>query len=315
MLRKSERLPPPWEEIFGPLRRGLVDDLVVVGQFGQSIDARIATATGHSHYINGAEGLTHLHRLRALVDAVVVGVGTALADDPQLTVRRVAGPSPARVVIDPNGRLPPIGAAAGRRWARRLVIVADRRVARDLPAGVERVRLPRSTGAIAPAAILSGTRRARLPPHPDRRRRRHRVALPGGGLPRPAARGDRADHHRRRPVERHASRRSRGSTRRCGHRCVPTCSATRCCSTATFPLSGSASAARRNRRDRRAWMSGRGHQRAPPREPVRNRAAGRSPSSCAACAKPRRHLVLNSPCRAAPTPSRTARRRTNSRPA
>ena len=62
---------------------------------------------GHSHYINGPAGLAHLHRLRALVDAVVIGVGTAIADDPQLTVRRVAGPSPARVVIDPNGRLPP----------------------------------------------------------------------------------------------------------------------------------------------------------------------------------------------------------------
>src|SRR5437764_3966131 len=99
-------MPEPWQEIFGPLRQGIKDDLVVVGQFGQSIDARIATPTGHSHYINGAAGLLHLHRLRALVDAVVVGVGTAVADDPQLTVRRVAGPNPARVVIDPNGRLP-----------------------------------------------------------------------------------------------------------------------------------------------------------------------------------------------------------------
>jgi riboflavin biosynthesis pyrimidine reductase len=77
----------------------MADELVVVGQFGQSIDARIATDTGHSHFINGAAGLAHLHRLRALVDAVVVGVGTALADDPQLTVRRVAGPCPARVVM------------------------------------------------------------------------------------------------------------------------------------------------------------------------------------------------------------------------
>jgi riboflavin biosynthesis pyrimidine reductase len=59
--------------------------------------------TGHSHYINGPAGLAHLHRLRALVDAVVIGVGTALADDPQLTVRRVSGPQPARVVIDPPG--------------------------------------------------------------------------------------------------------------------------------------------------------------------------------------------------------------------
>jgi len=73
-------LPPPWEELFGPLRQGVVDELMVVGQCGQSIDARIATPTGHSHYINGEAGLAHLHRLRALVDAVVVGVGSQCRD-------------------------------------------------------------------------------------------------------------------------------------------------------------------------------------------------------------------------------------------
>src|SRR5262249_43281636 len=99
-------LPQPWEDIFGPLRKGAIDDLVLVGQCGQSIDARVATPTGHSHYINSEAGLAHLHRLRALVDAVVIGVGTAIADDPQLTVRRVEGPNPARIVVDPNGRLP-----------------------------------------------------------------------------------------------------------------------------------------------------------------------------------------------------------------
>src|SRR5215470_8306249 len=93
-----------WDGIFGPLRAGQIDDLLVVGQIGQSLDGRAATATGHSHYINGTEGLDHLHRLRALMDAVVVGVGTAVADDPLLTVRRVAGPHPARVVIDPTAR-------------------------------------------------------------------------------------------------------------------------------------------------------------------------------------------------------------------
>src|SRR5438309_717999 len=56
-------LPAPWQEIFGPLRAGIRDGLMVVGQFGQSIDARIATASGHSHYINGESGLAHLHRL------------------------------------------------------------------------------------------------------------------------------------------------------------------------------------------------------------------------------------------------------------
>src|SRR3984893_5915539 len=89
-------LPQPWQDIFGPLRKGAVDDLVLVGQCGQSIDARIATPSGDSHYINGDAGLDHLHRLRALVDAVVIGVGTAIADDPQLTVRRVLGATPAR---------------------------------------------------------------------------------------------------------------------------------------------------------------------------------------------------------------------------
>ena len=103
----ERRASAAWDELFGALRKGTVDDLVVVGQIGQSLDGQIATTTGRSHYISGPEGLDHLHRLRSLVDAVVVGVGTAAADDPQLTVRRVTGPSPARVVIDPRGRLSP----------------------------------------------------------------------------------------------------------------------------------------------------------------------------------------------------------------
>ncbi|MEM9012299.1 MAG: RibD family protein [Pseudomonadota bacterium] len=79
---------------------------LVVAQLGQTLDGRIATVTGASKYINGHSALDHLHRLRAHVDAVVVGVGTAIADNPQLTVRRVEGRHPARVVIDPTGRMP-----------------------------------------------------------------------------------------------------------------------------------------------------------------------------------------------------------------
>jgi diaminohydroxyphosphoribosylaminopyrimidine deaminase/5-amino-6-(5-phosphoribosylamino)uracil reductase len=78
----------------------------VVAQLGQSLDGRIATPTGASKYINGPAALDFLHRLRASVDAVVVGIGTVLADDPLLTVRRVPGRNPSRVIIDPNGRLP-----------------------------------------------------------------------------------------------------------------------------------------------------------------------------------------------------------------
>lgn len=154
-FRSANRsLPRPWEHIFGPLRRGQIDDLVVVGQCGQSIDARIATASGHSHYINGEPGLIHLHRLRALVDAVVIGVGTAIADDPQLTVRRVEGPNPARVVIDPKGRLPSSARLLVADGTRRLVISAVEAPA-ALPAGVEVVPLPAREGQLAPAAIVA----------------------------------------------------------------------------------------------------------------------------------------------------------------
>ena len=154
-FRSANRsLPRPWEHIFGPLRRGQIDDLVVVGQCGQSIDARIATASGHSHYINGEPGLIHLHRLRALVDAVVIGVGTAITDDPQLTVRRVEGPNPARVVIDPNGRLPSSARLLAADGSRRVVVSAVEAPA-ALPAGVEVVPLPAREGQLAPAAIVA----------------------------------------------------------------------------------------------------------------------------------------------------------------
>ena len=104
-----------------PLTPLAVKGPVVVAQLGQSLDGRIATATGASKYISGFEALKHLHRLRAEVDAVLIGVGTLIADDPALTVRHVEGEHPVRVVIDPNGRAP--GRCAdphrrqGRRWS------------------------------------------------------------------------------------------------------------------------------------------------------------------------------------------------------
>jgi len=78
---------------------------ITVGHLGQSLDGFIATHSGESQYVTGEENILHLHRMRALCDAVVVGSGTVAADDPQLTTRYVVGPSPLRVVLDPTRRL------------------------------------------------------------------------------------------------------------------------------------------------------------------------------------------------------------------
>ncbi|OFW19811.1 MAG: hypothetical protein A3H97_14925 [Acidobacteria bacterium RIFCSPLOWO2_02_FULL_65_29] len=75
---------------------------ITVGHLGQSLDGFIATHAGDSQYVTGRENILHLHRLRALCDAIIVGAGTVAADDPQLTTRHVPGPSPLRVIFDPT---------------------------------------------------------------------------------------------------------------------------------------------------------------------------------------------------------------------
>jgi riboflavin-specific deaminase-like protein len=159
-FRKGQQsLPQAWADLFGPLRSGTVDDLVVVGQVGQSLDGRVATATGHSKFINCPAGIDHLHRLRALVDVVVVGVGTALADNPQLTVRQVAGPQPARAVIDPKGRLSADAKLFADDGVRRLLITIEGSAVAP-PPGVEVITLPAEDGNIAPSAIVASLARA-----------------------------------------------------------------------------------------------------------------------------------------------------------
>lgn len=72
-----------------------------------SLDGRIATRTGASKWVTGPEARAKVHELRAGSDAVLVGVGTIVADDPQLTVREIQGPNPIRVVMDSKLRSPP----------------------------------------------------------------------------------------------------------------------------------------------------------------------------------------------------------------
>ncbi len=100
------------------VRRGAVARPFVVAQLGQSLDGRIALPSGESRFINGPAALDHLHQLRAAVDAVIIGIGAVIADDPQLTVRRAQGNNPARIIVDPKDVFLP-RAAAWRKMARR----------------------------------------------------------------------------------------------------------------------------------------------------------------------------------------------------
>ncbi|RMH69876.1 MAG: bifunctional diaminohydroxyphosphoribosylaminopyrimidine deaminase/5-amino-6-(5-phosphoribosylamino)uracil reductase RibD [Bacteroidetes bacterium] len=80
---------------------------LVTLKIAQTLDGRIATATGDSRWVSGPEARALVHRWRARLDGVLVGSGTARMDDPALTVRHVGGRQPVRLVLDRTGTLPP----------------------------------------------------------------------------------------------------------------------------------------------------------------------------------------------------------------
>jgi riboflavin-specific deaminase-like protein len=161
----------PLAELFGELAATPAGGRFVVAHLGQSLDGRIATESGHSHYIGCPESLLHLHRLRALVDAVVVGVGTVIADAPRLTTRLCAGSDPVRVVLDPRARLPAAASVVADRAAPTVVVHADD-VRPALPAHVETAALAADrTGALPPRDVLAALAERGLT----------RVLIEGGG--------------------------------------------------------------------------------------------------------------------------------------
>ncbi|WP_327235465.1 RibD family protein [Streptomyces sp. NBC_01317] len=154
----------------------LAGPYVTFAQLGQSLDGFIATRTGDADYVTGEEDRDHLHRLRALADAVVVGAGTAVSDDPQLTVRTCPGTNPVRVVIDPRGRVPLDCRVFTDGSAPALWVVGPRRedgqaVPRRVGDGVEVLTLP-DREAFAPRALVRTLARRGL----------GRVLVEGGGV-------------------------------------------------------------------------------------------------------------------------------------
>ncbi|MGE3065524.1 MAG: RibD family protein [Hyphomicrobiaceae bacterium] len=148
----AEPAARPGDELCAPIAAAPPGRPFVVAQLGQSLDGRIATPSGDSRWINREAALDHLHRLRAHVDAVVVGVGTVVADDPMLNVRRVTGRHPARVVIDPRGRAPVAARCFADDGTARYVVRTSK--APPAPPGVEAIVVSPVGDRVAPRDVV-----------------------------------------------------------------------------------------------------------------------------------------------------------------
>src|ERR1700733_15581461 len=159
--------------LYGPLLASPTarDGCYVLGRLAQSLDGRIATASGSSHWISGQEDIVHTHRLRALFDAVVVGAGTVRADDPQLTTRECEGPSPVRVVLDTDRRLD-ARYRVFREAPETLLLCALDAAGEDCIGQAPVLRLPRAREGLDIAAVLAALAARGL----------RRVFVEGGGI-------------------------------------------------------------------------------------------------------------------------------------
>jgi len=159
-------------ELYLPLCVGHGCQEFVLGHLGQSLDGQIAAASGASRYVTGPENIRHMHRLRALSDAVVVGASTIEFDDPELTTRLVPGNSPVRVVIDPQLRLAHDRRVFRDDRARTLLVTRASRTPCAGVAGVELIQVPDADGLLSVPAMLTELRRRGL----------RRLFIEGGGV-------------------------------------------------------------------------------------------------------------------------------------
>ena len=104
----------------------------VILKAGMTLDGQIATAGGESKWITGLQSRREVHRLRSIVDAVIVGIGTVLRDDPSLTARRpprltaLAAKQPCRIVIDSHLRIPRSAKILGQQSQAKTVIATTK---------------------------------------------------------------------------------------------------------------------------------------------------------------------------------------------
>lgn len=128
-------------------------------KFAETLDGKIATADGDSFYVTGQEAHRYSHYLRKTHDAILVGIGTVLEDDPELTTRLVEGKNPLRIVLDSKARIP-LTAKVLNAAANTLVAVgpeADKEKIAKLAAmdGVEVVTLSCENGQVSLSELLA----------------------------------------------------------------------------------------------------------------------------------------------------------------
>ncbi len=143
---------------------------LVVLKVAQTLDGFAATPAGHSQWVTGEAARRRVHALRGELDAVLVGAGTARADNPALTVRHVAGRQPRRVVLDRAGQLPPSLQLFTDAWAAKTIAVVAPGAAPAYAAalrqkGGEVLEIPEKDGRLDLAALLDalGAGRAGAP--------------------------------------------------------------------------------------------------------------------------------------------------------
>ena len=163
-IEVHHRPNPRAEELYEAFAKHVTTGLpFVVAKFAMSLDGKIATRTGDSQWITGPEARARVQQMRKELDAIMVGIGTTLADNPQLTARDDSGePLPAnlqplRVVVDSDARTPP-GARMLRQPGRTLIATAGvnkhSRAAALQDAGAEVISFPGTDGRVNLSALL-----------------------------------------------------------------------------------------------------------------------------------------------------------------
>ena len=116
----------------------------VIAKWAMTLDGKIATRTGDSKWISSERARRFAHKVRGRVDAVLVGIGTVLADDPELTCRLTRGRNPRRVVLDTTARLPLTSRLVKTAGVAPLVVV----VSEDAPCKRVRALMKRGCGVL-----------------------------------------------------------------------------------------------------------------------------------------------------------------------